>query len=132
MLLVKLNQIIYSIFYINLVNFVYRFFGFFLYMCKFQLSFSFLMNYQVTVENFVRVLTGRVPASTPRSKRLLSDENSNIFIYLTGSFPNFVFHSRHSNIQFVNSLILHLSAYWQESQDRWDRRDRRWVRKRGI
>lgn len=40
--------------------------------------------FQVTVENFLRVLTGRLPPSTPRSKRLLSDDRSNILIYLTG------------------------------------------------
>lgn len=38
----------------------------------------------MTVENFLRVLTGRLPPSTPRSKRLLSDDHSNILIYLTG------------------------------------------------
>ncbi|XP_064616910.1 GPI-anchor transamidase-like [Liolophura sinensis] len=41
-------------------------------------------GYEVTVENFIRVLTGRLPPSTPRSKRLLSDERSNILIYMTG------------------------------------------------
>nr|CAG4640921.1 EOG090X07K0 [Eulimnadia texana] len=41
-------------------------------------------GYEVTVENFVRLLTGRLPASTPRSKRLLTDANSNVLIYLTG------------------------------------------------
>ena len=39
---------------------------------------------QVTVENFIRVLTGRLPPSTPRSKRLLSDDRSNILVYMTG------------------------------------------------
>jgi len=39
---------------------------------------------QVTVENFFRVLTDRLPDSTPRSQRLMSDENSNILVYLTG------------------------------------------------
>lgn len=39
---------------------------------------------QVTVENFIRLLTGRVQHDTPRSKRLLTDEGSNILIYLTG------------------------------------------------
>uniref|UniRef100_A0A3Q3K0T2 GPI-anchor transamidase n=1 Tax=Monopterus albus TaxID=43700 RepID=A0A3Q3K0T2_MONAL len=42
----------------------------------------------VTVENFLRVLTGRLPPSTPRSKRLLSDDRSNILIYLTGHGGN--------------------------------------------
>ncbi|KAJ7408529.1 GPI-anchor transamidase [Pitangus sulphuratus] len=43
---------------------------------------------QVTVENFLRVLTGRIPPSTPRSKRLLSDDRSNILIYMTGHGGN--------------------------------------------
>eukprot|EP00027_Filamoeba_sp_ATCC50430_P009082 CAMPEP_0168559776 /NCGR_PEP_ID=MMETSP0413-20121227/10707_1 /TAXON_ID=136452 /ORGANISM="Filamoeba nolandi, Strain NC-AS-23-1" /LENGTH=259 /DNA_ID=CAMNT_0008591033 /DNA_START=251 /DNA_END=1027 /DNA_ORIENTATION=+ len=41
-------------------------------------------GYQVNVENFIRVLLGRHQPDTPRSKRLLSDENSNILIYMTG------------------------------------------------
>ncbi|KAH3758181.1 phosphatidylinositol glycan, class K [Pelomyxa schiedti] len=41
-------------------------------------------GYEVTVENFLRVLTGRHDGDTPRSKRLLSDTNSNIFIYMSG------------------------------------------------
>ena len=41
-------------------------------------------GYDVTVENFVRILTNRLPEVTPVSKRLLSDESSNIFIYMTG------------------------------------------------
>jgi len=41
-------------------------------------------GYEVTVENFIRLLTGRHPPSTPRSKRLLTDEHSNILIYMTG------------------------------------------------
>ncbi|MBN3298588.1 GPI8 transamidase, partial [Amia calva] len=45
-------------------------------------------GYEVTVENFLRVLTGRLPRSTPRSKRLLSDDRSNILIYLTGHGGN--------------------------------------------
>lgn len=40
------------------------------------------------MENFLRVLTGRVPPSTPRSKRLLSDDRSNILIYMTGHGGN--------------------------------------------
>ncbi|KAJ2236886.1 glycosylphosphatidylinositol anchor biosynthesis [Coemansia sp. IMI 203386] len=41
-------------------------------------------GYEVTVENFIRLLTGRVSADTPRNKRLLTDDKSNIFIYMTG------------------------------------------------
>ncbi|KJE96721.1 GPI-anchor transamidase, partial [Capsaspora owczarzaki ATCC 30864] len=39
---------------------------------------------EVTVENFLRVLTGRFPEHVPRSKRLLSDDRSNILVYMTG------------------------------------------------
>lgn len=45
-------------------------------------------GYEVTVENFLRLLTGRHDESIPRSKRLLIDKNSNIFIYLTGHGGN--------------------------------------------
>uniref|UniRef100_T1JIX7 GPI-anchor transamidase n=1 Tax=Strigamia maritima TaxID=126957 RepID=T1JIX7_STRMM len=45
-------------------------------------------GYEVTVENFIRLLTGRHPQSTPRSKRLLTDERSNILIYMTGHGGN--------------------------------------------
>ncbi|QLL33353.1 hypothetical protein HG536_0E02640 [Torulaspora globosa] len=41
-------------------------------------------GYEVTVENFIRLLTDRWSESQPKSKRLLTDENSNIFIYMTG------------------------------------------------
>ncbi|KAF8813120.1 hypothetical protein BYT27DRAFT_7181694 [Phlegmacium glaucopus] len=45
-------------------------------------------GYEVTVENFIRVLTGRMEPSVPRSKRLLTDERSNIFVYMTGHGGN--------------------------------------------
>lgn len=45
-------------------------------------------GYEVNVENFIRVLTGRLPVATPRSKRLLSNHRSNILIYLTGHGGN--------------------------------------------
>jgi len=41
-------------------------------------------GYEVTVENFLRLLTGRVEPDVPRSKRLLTDDRSNIFVYMTG------------------------------------------------
>ena len=41
-------------------------------------------GYEVTVENFIRLLTDRWTEDHPKSKRLLTDENSNIFIYMTG------------------------------------------------
>lgn len=39
---------------------------------------------EVSVENLLRLLTGRVPEGTPKSKRLDSNARSNIFFYLTG------------------------------------------------
>ena len=41
-------------------------------------------GYEVTVENFVRLLTGRTQLGTARSKKLLTDPGSNVLIYLTG------------------------------------------------
>jgi len=41
-------------------------------------------NYDVTVESFIRLLTGRVPENTPTSKRLQTDEHSNVLVYMTG------------------------------------------------
>ncbi|KIJ38889.1 hypothetical protein M422DRAFT_230969 [Sphaerobolus stellatus SS14] len=45
-------------------------------------------GYDVTVENLIRLLTGRVPPSYPRSKRLLTDDRSNIFVFMTGHGGN--------------------------------------------
>ncbi|KIS00107.1 phosphatidylinositol glycan, class K [Cryptococcus deuterogattii 2001/935-1] len=45
-------------------------------------------GYEVTVESFLRLLTGRHEATVPRSKRLLSDASSNVFIYMTGHGGN--------------------------------------------
>lgn len=41
-------------------------------------------GYEVTVESFIRVLTGRHDTHVPRSKRLLTDDRSNVFIFMTG------------------------------------------------
>jgi len=41
-------------------------------------------GYQVNVENVIRILTGRHAVETPRSKRLLTDEKSNVLVYMTG------------------------------------------------
>jgi len=41
-------------------------------------------GYEVNAENFIRVLTGRHDESVPRNKRLLSDERSNVLVYMTG------------------------------------------------
>ncbi|KAG6852661.1 hypothetical protein C0991_010115 [Blastosporella zonata] len=45
-------------------------------------------GYEVTVENLIRVLTGRMDPSVPRSKRLLTDDRSNVFVYMTGHGGN--------------------------------------------
>nr|CAG4711592.1 unnamed protein product [Naegleria fowleri] len=41
-------------------------------------------GYEVTVENFFRVLTGRHHEAVPTSKRLMSDEHSNVLLFMTG------------------------------------------------
>ncbi|KAB8349489.1 hypothetical protein FH972_023515 [Carpinus fangiana] len=45
-------------------------------------------GYEVTVENFIRLMTDRVDENMPRSKRLLTDDRSNIFVYMTGHGGN--------------------------------------------
>ncbi|CAG2180482.1 unnamed protein product, partial [Oppiella nova] len=46
---------------------------------------SFLSTgYEVTVQNLIRLLTGRVRDGTPKSKQLLTDSGSNVLIYMTG------------------------------------------------
>ncbi|WWC91324.1 uncharacterized protein L201_006267 [Kwoniella dendrophila CBS 6074] len=45
-------------------------------------------GYEVTVESFLRLLTGRHDSTIPRSKRLLSDSSSDVFIYMTGHGGN--------------------------------------------
>ncbi|KAI2626799.1 peptidase C13 family-domain-containing protein [Xylaria nigripes] len=45
-------------------------------------------GYDVTVENFIRLLTDRVGDEMPRSKRLLTDDRSNILVYMTGHGGN--------------------------------------------
>lgn len=41
-------------------------------------------NYEVTLDQIIRVLTDRHAPGTARSRRLLSDETSNVLVYLTG------------------------------------------------
>ena len=41
-------------------------------------------GYEVTAEAFLRVLTGRTPPGTAKSKQLLSDAGSNVLIFLSG------------------------------------------------
>uniref|UniRef100_V5EZD4 GPI-anchor transamidase n=1 Tax=Kalmanozyma brasiliensis (strain GHG001) TaxID=1365824 RepID=V5EZD4_KALBG len=41
-------------------------------------------GYEVSVENLIRLLTGRLPATTPKGKRLDSDARSNVLLYMTG------------------------------------------------
>ncbi|KAA6410574.1 MAG: gpi-anchor transamidase precursor [Lasallia pustulata] len=41
-------------------------------------------GYEVTVENFIRLLTDRLGEDVPRGKRLGSDGGSNVLVYMTG------------------------------------------------
>jgi len=41
-------------------------------------------GYEVTVENFIRLLTDRLGEEVPRGKRLGSDSGSNVLVYMTG------------------------------------------------
>ncbi|CAH8476106.1 unnamed protein product [Schistosoma turkestanicum] len=71
-------------------------------------------GYEVTVENFIRVLTGRLPPSTPISKRLNTDEHSNILIFMTGhggdGFLKFQDDSELSNSELADAI----EQMWQK------------------
>jgi GPI-anchor transamidase subunit K len=41
-------------------------------------------GYDVNVQNLIRLLTNRVEEHIPRSKRLLTDDRSNILVFMTG------------------------------------------------
>jgi len=45
-------------------------------------------GYEVTVENFIRLLTDRLGEDVPRGKRLGSDAGSNVLVYMTGHGGN--------------------------------------------
>ncbi|MCJ1310614.1 glycosylphosphatidylinositol anchor biosynthesis [Agyrium rufum] len=45
-------------------------------------------GYEVTVENFIRLLTDRLGPDVPRGKRLGSDAGSNVLVYMTGHGGN--------------------------------------------
>lgn len=73
-------------------------------------------GYDVTVENFIRVLTGRLPTSTPASKRLNSDERSNILVYMTGhggeGFLKFQDTEEISNVELADAF----EQMWQKQR----------------
>jgi phosphatidylinositol glycan class K len=72
---------------------------------------------EVTVPTFMRLLTGRhESAGTPRSKRLLSDADSNVLIYLTG-------HGGNNFLKFQDNEELN-------AQDVRDALQQMWVQKR--
>jgi GPI-anchor transamidase subunit K len=52
-----------------------------LYRCDTQVDFS---GYAVNTHTFLSVLQGRFDAAQPQSRRLMSDANSNLLVYLTG------------------------------------------------
>ncbi len=65
-------------------------------------------GYEVTVENFIRVLTGRLPPSVPASKRLDTNQYSNILIFMSGhggdGFLKFQDDSVLSNIELASTI----------------------------
>lgn len=56
----------------------------------------------------MRLMTGRVHIATPRSKRLLSDHQSNVLIYLTGhggdSFLKFQDSEELTNVDLADAI----------------------------
>ena len=73
---------------------------------------------EVSVESFIRLLTGRVDPATPMSKRLNTDERSNVFVYMTG-------HGGDEFLKFQDHE--EISAY-----DLADAIQQMWVKKRSV
>jgi phosphatidylinositol glycan class K len=74
---------------------------------------------EVTADNFIRLLTGRHIEGTPRSKKLLTDEGSNILIYLTGhggdGFLKFQDKSELTAIEFAEAIAqMHTKKRYNE------------------
>ena len=63
------------------------------------------------MENLIRVLTGRLPPSTPRSKRLLSDDRSNILVYMTGTAYISMYYTLSKMICELTSLVKQISDF---------------------
>ncbi|SDA02779.1 BZ3501_MvSof-1269-A2-R1_Chr11g02728 [Microbotryum saponariae] len=72
---------------------------------------------EVSVETFLRLLSGRVPESTPVNKRLLTDERSNIFIYMTGHGGDEFLKFQDSEEVSAFDLADALGAMWEKK--RW-------------
>ncbi|TGZ62459.1 hypothetical protein CRM22_007423 [Opisthorchis felineus] len=73
-------------------------------------------GYEVTVENFIRVLTGRLPPSTPTSKRLNTDEHSNILIYMTGHGGDGFLKFQDENELSSNEMADVVEQMWQKKR----------------
>lgn len=65
-------------------------------------------GYDVTPENFIRVLSGLIPKEFPKNMHLLSDEQSNVLIYMTGhggdGFLKFQDRERITNMDLANAI----------------------------
>lgn len=76
---------------------------------------------QVTVENFLRVLTGRHARGTPLSRRLGSGPGSRVLVYMTGhggdEFLKFHNHEEVGGADLV-SRVLCLDEAWSADTDR--------------
>ena len=76
-------------------------------------------GYEVTVENFIRLLTDRVGDEMPRSKRLLTDDRSNILVYMTG-------HGGNEFLKFQDAEEISAFDLADAFEQMWEKR--RWVR----
>lgn len=82
-------------------------------------------GYEVTVENFIRLLTDRVGDDMPRSKRLLTDERSNIFVYMTG-------HGGNEFLKFQDAEEIGAWDLANAFQQMWEKKRCVWIPGRGA
>eukprot|EP00124_Ichthyophonus_hoferi_P002497 Ihof_evm5s172 gene=Ihof_evmTU5s172 len=72
-------------------------------------------GYDVNAESFVRLMTGRTEDGTPQSKKLLTDDRSNILVYLTG-------HGANNFIKFQDSEELNSIEIGDIFEQMWQKR----------
>lgn len=87
-----------------------------LYGCSAQVDFS---GSDVDVQRFLSVLQGRYDENTPPTRRLLSDENSNIIIYIAGHGAKSYF--KFQDVEFLSSSDISETLTMMHQQRRYGR-----------
>ncbi|KAG8345344.1 putative Peptidase C13 family [Trypanosoma vivax] len=86
-----------------------------LYSCNVQVDYA---GYDVSVRRFLSVLQGRYDENTPPSRRLKTDENSNIIIYAAGHSAEGFFKFQDSEFISSTDIAETLTMMWEQRRYR--------------